>query len=153
MKIAFAMLARDVRIDGLREIDLLGVFDRLEISAFPARLETLYLVVRFEVHRTEIEREQVVEIVVADEDGGRLCTVGRRLTIADRGWDDSSPAQPEYAIQAYAFHGLVLREPGTYAFDVLVNGAHAVHVPLFVRRVQPPAPVDDAAAPWSTGRR
>jgi hypothetical protein len=151
MKIACALLAHDVRLVDPRRIDLLGVFDRIErpATSFPARIETLYLVVRYEVHRAELGRPQRVEIVVSDEDGHRLFATGRRLTIIDRTWDAGPPAMPEYAMQAYGIHGLVLAAPGAYAFDVLVNGAHAVTVPLFARAIVPAsAPPTMAHTPW-----
>ena len=133
MKVAFALLVRDVRVTDPRTIDLLGVFDRVELPSFPARFDALYLVVRYEVHRTELGRPQRVEIVVSDEDGARLFEVGRQLTIADREWGEMALGVPEYAMQAYAIHGLVLAGPGTYAFDILINGAHAVQLPLHAR--------------------
>ena len=121
MRLDWAMLAESAQVrEGLAFV-LAGGMDTVTVPQLPARLNVSVLV-RLLLHRTESDREHVVELRVLDEDGGQLAQLhGHFRALASpahpKGWDVPMTA-------AFALNGLAVPRAGLYSAEVLADGAH-----------------------------
>jgi hypothetical protein len=138
MEIDLALLSDAATVDASGKLNVLGVFDRITATGFPAKHPRLSLVLRLTASMNEAGEHEVV-ITLRDPEGeemGRINgTMGVGFGPADTGGRLSVP-------QVINMDGLVFTQPGRYAFDVEIDGEHHVSVPLFLHQ----APTPPAAA-------
>ena len=128
MEIDLALLADAATIDGSGKLNILGIFDHLSAGAFPARHPRMVLILRFAAGVREIGKH-TVGIDLKDGDGHELMRIDGEMHLG--------PGPATYAGAMSVPHilnldGIVLPRAGRYAFDVRVDGAHQVTVPLSV---------------------
>jgi hypothetical protein len=123
-----ALLCDAATVDGAGKLNILGVFDRLNVSSFPARHGRMALVLRFRGTVAEAGEHELV-IALRNPGGGELLRADGKLTI---GAGPGSAQEGVRVPQVLNFDGLVFEEEGRYSFDVTVDGVHQVAVPLRV---------------------
>jgi len=128
MEVDLALLADAATIDGSGKLNILGIFDRLNASQFPARHGRMALILRFSagLHETG---QHVVGITLRDPDGGEVVRIDGEMQLG--------PGRPFEGGQIRVPHvlnveGLVFPRSGIYGFDVQVDGEHHVTLPLTV---------------------
>ena len=128
MDVDLALLADAATIDGSGKLNILGVFDRLQTTAFPTRHPRLSLVLRFAAGVHEVGKHEIGISLKAPNgkevmriDGEMNLTAGRREV-----------AEGVLVPHILNMDGLVFPTAGTYAFDVWVDGEHHVSIPLMV---------------------
>lgn len=128
MDIDLALLADAATIDGTGKLNVLGVFDRISAGSFPARHERMVLVLRFSAGMAEAGAHAVA-IRLRGPGGEELMRLDGEMQLAP------GPSGAGAAIRVpHVLHldGMVLPRPGTYAFDVQVDGEHMVSLALTV---------------------
>lgn len=128
MEVDLALLADAATIDGSGKLNILGIFDRLGTAAFPTRHPRMALVLRFSAGVNEVGKHDI-GIALKAPDGGEVVRIDGEMNLA------AGPGQVTSGIlvpHVLNLDGLVFPSPGRYAFDVSVDGAHHVTIPLTV---------------------
>ena len=135
MDVDLALLADAATVDGSGKLNILGVFDRLGTSSFPARHPRMALVLRFAAGLNEAGVHDV-GIVLRDPDGEEVVRLTGEMQL------DPGPGAMTEGIRVphvLYMDGLIFARPGRYAFDVEVDGIHQAAIPLSVYGATPPA--------------
>ena len=128
MDVDLALLADAATVDGSGKLNILGIFDRLSTAAFPTRHPRLSLVLRFSAGVNEVGKHDV-EISLRAPDGGEVMRIDGEMNLAA---GPRSVAAGVLVPHILNMDGLVFAVPGSYAFDVRVDGEHQVSIPLSV---------------------
>ena len=127
MEIDLALLADAATIDATGKMNILGVFDRLGVSQFPAQHGRIALVLRLTAGTSEIGRHDM-EIRLSDPDGAEVLSVNGEMQLGVGGHASEGIRVPH----VLNLDRLVFPAPGRYSFDVRVDGQHHVTIPLVV---------------------
>ena len=128
MEIDLALLADAATVDASGKLNILGVFDRISTSGFPAQHPHISLVLRLAATMKEAG-EHAVEIVLKDPDGGEMMRMNGEIQVGP------GPALAGGQVripQVINIERLVFPKAGRYNFDIGVDGEHHVSVPLFL---------------------
>lgn len=127
MEIDVALLADAATIDASGKMNILGVFDRITVSQFPAQHGRISLVLRLTAGTSEMGTHEM-EIRLCDPDGAEVLSLNGELQLG------GGPTAVEGIRVPHVLNldGLVFTGPGTYSFDVRIDGEHHVSIPLVV---------------------
>jgi hypothetical protein len=126
MLVKLAVLADYANVTGDGKLNILGIFDRMNVASLPAVHPQMNLVLRLEAHPAEHDRPHPVEIRLQDPDGQVIFEV--RGEIVPHG----DPGQAVSTNQILTLNNLQLNRTGGYMFVVLVNNDLKAEVPLTV---------------------
>jgi len=138
MEIDLAFLADAATVDVAGKLNILGIFDRISVGEFPATHPHLALVLRFSASMGEAGPHKM-EVLLRDPDGGEIMRMNADFQVGP------GPAFIGGQIRVprvLNIDRLLLPKAGRYSFDVSLDGAHQVSVPLFVHGMgsgRPPA--------------
>jgi hypothetical protein len=120
-------------IDQHGKISVLGIFERIWVEHFPAVHPRLHLVLRLKGRRTEIGEHAIVIRLV--DDGGREVLRG------DGAVQIGEPPAGVLEVEAGAVlaFDVPLERPGTYTFEIAVDGSLEATVPITVSQIPAPA--------------
>jgi hypothetical protein len=120
-------------IDQHGKISVLGIFERIWVEHFPAVHPRLHLVLRLKGRRTEIGEHSIVIRLV--DDGGREVLRG------DGAVQIGEPPAGVLEVEAGAVlaFDVPLERPGTYTFEIAVDGSLEATVPIAVSQIPAPA--------------
>jgi hypothetical protein len=131
MEIDLALLADAATIDASGKLNILGIFDRIGVTQFPAQHGRVTLVLRFTAGTSEIGSHEV-HIRMSDPDGAEVLSLNGEIQLAG-----GRAAQDGIRVpHILNLDGLVFAGPGMYSFDVKVDGEHHVSLPLSVEGPQ-----------------
>ena len=128
MEVDLALLADAATIDGSGKLNVLGVFDRLATTSFPTRHGRLSLVLRFAAGLAEAGRH-AIQIVLRAPDGKELMRLDGEMQLGVGPSGVSTGVRVPHVLNV---EGLIFPVPGSYTFDVRVDGEHQVAIPLSV---------------------
>ncbi len=133
MIVQLALVCDYALIDQAGKLSVLGIFERIWVERFPAVHPRLHLVLRLKGRRTEIGDHPIV-ITLVDGDGREVLRGDGQVQIGE------PPAGiTEVEAGAVLAFDVPLERPGTYTFDILVDGARAAQVPVTVSQMPAPA--------------
>lgn len=120
-------------IDQHGKLSVLGIFERIWVASFPAVHPRLHLVLRLKGRRTEIGEHPIVIRLV--DDGGREVLRG------DGSVQIGEPPAGVLEVEAGAVlaFDVPLERPGTYTFEIAVDGSLEATVPITVSQIPAPA--------------
>ena len=127
MEIDLALLADAATIDAAGKMNILGVFDRIGVSQFPAQHGRIALVLRLTAGTSEMGPHEM-EIRLSDPDGAEVLSVNGEMQFGG-GAHASEGIRVPHVLN---LDRLVFPAPGRYSFDVSVDGQHHVTIPLVV---------------------
>ncbi len=132
----FALIAEYVKLEqGLAHV-VAGGMDTIRTTDMPIG-HNIGLLLRISFDRFECNRPHRVEVIVQDEDGGRL--VGLTATGKPL-WRNEWPVTWKSS-QAFAFNlSLPLKRPGVHEFKILVNDSLMKTIPFLVIHALPDMP-------------
>ena len=128
MEVDLALIADAATIDSSGKLSILGIFDRIGTSSFPAQHPHMVLVLRFIAAVNEAGKHQIT-IALKDPAGREVVGVDGEMQLG------LGPAGGGSGIRVpHVLHldGLVFPVPGLYVFDVRVDGEHHASLPLTV---------------------
>lgn len=128
MDVDLALLCDAATVDASGKLNILGVFDRIGVSEFPARHGRLSLVVRFRGDVSDVG-EHDLAIRLLDPDGEELFSADGKLEL---GAGAHAARDAIRVPRVLNFDGLVFQAAGRYTFDIAVDGVHEVSIPLTV---------------------
>ena len=127
MEIDLALLADAATIDASGKLNILGVFDRISVSQFPAQHGRISLVLRITAGPNEIGAHEM-EIRLTDPQGAEVLSLNGEMHLGGGPGATSGIRVPH----VLNLDGLVFSGPGRYSFDVKVDGQHEVSISLLV---------------------
>lgn len=128
MDIDLALMADAATIDAGGKLNVLGVFDRINASSFPARHGRISLVLRFIAGLHEAG-EHEVEITLRNPDGDEVVGLDGNLHFGPGPMHSGGEIRVPHVIN---LDGLVFEEPGRYTFELRIDGEHHRSVALQV---------------------
>lgn len=128
MDIDLGLLADAATIDGSGKLNVLGVFDRINASEFPARHGRVSMVLRFTAALDEAG-EHEVEIVLTGPDGDEVVRLDGTMQFGPGPMHSGGEIRVPHVLN---LDGLVFEQAGRYTFDVRVDGQHHRSIPLTV---------------------
>jgi hypothetical protein len=131
MQVKLALLADYANVTAEGKLNILGIFDRINVNDVPAVHPQMHLILRLEAHPAERERTHNIEIRLYDPDGQTVFEV--RGDIVPQG----SPGQTIATNQILTLNNLQLTKTGGYTFVVFVNNDLKSEVPLGVELTKP----------------
>lgn len=126
MHVKLAVLADYANVTGDGKLNILGIFDRMNVLNLPAVHPQMNLVLRLEAHPAEHDRAHPVEIRLHDPDGQTIFQVSGEIV------PQGAAGQTVSTNQILTLNNLQLNKTGDYTFIVLVNNDLKAEVPLTV---------------------
>jgi hypothetical protein len=108
------------------KLNILGVFDRISASDFPAKHGRISLVLRFAAGIQEAGGHEV-EIRLLDPDGQEVVQLSGSMRLGPGPRHDGGRIKVPHVLH---LDGLVFKVPGHYTFDVRVDGEVMTSLPL-----------------------
>jgi hypothetical protein len=133
MKLDWAILANHAEVQNGLVYLLGGGVDAVNSPTAPASFIGA-LVIRFDLHQTEVGGSHNVDIRVANEDGKSIAQIrgvlqiGPATTIIPVGW-------PYHPLMVFNFQGLLLPTFGQYSIEILADGTHLKSLPFMVKKI------------------
>ena len=128
MEIDLALLADAATIDASGKLNVLGVFDRINASEFPARHGRVALVLRFAAGLHE-SGEHEVEIVLRGPRDDEKVRLDGTIQFGPGPMQQGGEIRVPHVLN---LDGLVFDEAGRFSFDIRVDDEHLRSVPLTV---------------------
>jgi hypothetical protein len=116
MKVTFAVLADAANVTREGKLNILGIFDSIQVQQFPVTHPQMQLVLRFEGDISEAGKKKKVEVQLMDEDGKRLFVLGGEFAFG--------PGRPGEAMGSnhiLTINLMKFERSGDYEFKILVN--------------------------------
>ncbi len=130
MKMTLALLADYANVSQEGKLNIMGVFDRIFLQAFPTLHPEMRLVMSFEFSAAELGRERRLEVKTLDADGAVIGEWSRMLPVPERPGEHTTVVNQILNIQ-----GMPFERPGDYVFSILVDGDEKGSVPFKVELV------------------
>jgi hypothetical protein len=138
MQVTLGVLADYANVTGDGKLNILGIFDRINLMQLPALHPQMHLVLRLEAHPAELDRAHGVEIRLHDPEGTTIFEVkGEIVPRGDAGRAVSTN-------QILTLNNLQLEKVGDYTFVVQINNDVKTEIPLAVEFVAMPPNVGSA---------
>ena len=129
MIVSLAVACDYALIDQHGKLSVLGIFERIWVERFQAVHQRLHLVLRLKGRRTEIGDHPIVIRLVDD--------AGREVLRGDGAVQIGEPPAGVLEVEAGAVlaFDVPLERPGTYTFEIAVDGTLQATVPITVSQV------------------
>lgn len=129
MEVDLALLADAATVDGSGKLNILGIFERISASEFPARHGRMCLVLRFSAAVSDVGEHEVA-ISLVGPGGDQILRLDGQMQLGPGA--GRSVSEGIHVPQVVNMDGVVFPQSGSYTFDVEVDGTHRAAVPLRV---------------------
>jgi len=134
MELKFALMADHVAEMKDGKLAIVGEFDKIRAQQYPTKVRNMMLV--FRLHATTSEgAAHKIRIALLDEDGKSLMPNTPELPLT---FQTQGPGRPLRGQVIVAFNDLPLAKPGTYEFNILVDGHQLASVPVLATLIEKP---------------
>jgi hypothetical protein len=124
MDVTLAVCCDAANVSREGKLNLLGIFNSIHAAEFPCTHPHLALVLRVEARIGE-EGVYALEIQLVDEDGQQMFDINGQLSL-----QGAEPGRPMTAQTIMDINNLQLPRPGTYAFEIFLDGHHTRSVAI-----------------------
>ncbi len=114
------------------KLNILGIFNRINATNFPARHRQLFLVIRLVAVLGEIRNKHDIRFLFLDEDGKELINGGGEFTIPHP--KEGKQATAEFIVDV---GDLLLPKPGNYEFKLVLNSEVRAEIPIEAVKIEP----------------
>ena len=128
MRVDFALLADAATVDGAGKLNILGIFDSITSTRFPAKHGLISLVLRFSAG-LEQAGKHTIRIRLRGPAGEELLRLDGQVKFGPGSASDGGRLKIPHILN---MDGIVFSRPGQYAFDVDLDGEHQASLPLRV---------------------
>lgn len=129
MKVDLCTLADAANATEGGKLNLLGVFDRLQVRSFPAVHKQMALVLRLRVEYADAREEHAIRLALENPDGRKLVNLEGSTRVGE-----VEPGAFSHTNQIFNLRDLRFQEEGVYRFRVWLDGELAAEHPLAVDR-------------------
>ena len=138
MRLTTALLADYANVSREGKLNVLGLFDSIYASAFPAKHLQMQLVMRFEVPVYDLGKESDLEIRLVDGDGKDILRIGGKFKVSGQ---KPAPGEPLHSDEILPLNNVIFPKPGKYQFVISINKHVEKEIFLTVNQIsQPPLP-------------
>lgn len=130
MQIKLAVLADYANVTAEGKLNILGIFDRINVSELPAVHPQMQFIIRIEAHPAEKDRLHTIEVRLHDPDGQTVFELKGEMV--PRG---GAAGQTIAANQIITINNLSLTQAGEYGFVVFIDNDLKTEVPLTVVQI------------------
>ncbi|NJD10186.1 MAG: hypothetical protein FIB01_06995 [Gemmatimonadetes bacterium] len=130
MDLTFAMLADHVAETKEGKLVIVGEFDTIGASQFPATHPAFFLVARFQGNASAARSHRLMVRLIGPDGRSALPQDAELHVQANRVHDNVARANV-----VLHFAGLQFNQPGLYHFQLQLDGVHAAEVPLHLQQV------------------
>lgn len=134
MEVPLALLADYANVTKDGKLNVMGIFTKVLATAFPTLLPKVQLVMTFEAGPAEKGTSKRFEVKLLDQDGGVRLNLSADMLVPN----DPLPLTVTIN-QIIEINNLPFTAPGSYSFDILVNGETKKRLPFTVE--QSPQPI------------
>lgn len=131
MEVRLAVLADAANVSRDGKLNILGEFNQILVSDFPAVHPSMTLVIKVEGDISEVEEEHNLQIRIVNEDGKRVAEIEE---IRFRFSEPADAALPASKGMIATLHTAVFEQPGVYSFDIFIDGRYEDAIPFQVIR-------------------
>ena len=124
MEVKLVLTADYANVSQDGKLNVMGIFSRVLAPNFPATHPLMHLVIVFTAPSHEQGRSKDIRIRLVDDDGKALMDINGNLQIPE------SPSDHVELQQIFALQMLQFPHPGSYSFQVIVNGVTKATLPL-----------------------
>ena len=124
MQLTFALLADYANNTPEAKLNVLGIFNRINASAFPAQHPQMFLCTRFSASPAEYGQKKMIMIKLLSADADEILEVSQEVEIPSLG---GRRVDVNFVL---AMNNVTFPEPGEYQFSILVDGDEKGTVPL-----------------------
>lgn len=142
MQVKLAVLADYANVTAEGKLNILGIFDRINVTQLPAVHPQMQFILRLEAHPAERGRLHTVEVRLHDPDGETIFELKGEMLPQGGG-----PGQTIAGNQIITINNLALAKEGEYSFVVFVDNDLKTEVPLTVAQM----PVEPGGGPAARG--
>ncbi|MDE0072854.1 MAG: hypothetical protein OXR82_10710 [Gammaproteobacteria bacterium] len=128
MRVDLALLADAATVDSAGKLNILGIFDSITSTRFPAKHGLISLVLRFSAGLAQAG-EHAIRIRLRGPSGEDVLRLDGKVKFGPGPASDGGQLKIPHILN---MDGIVFRTPGRYAFDVDLDGEHQVSLPLRV---------------------
>lgn len=125
MEVPLLVLADAANVASTGKLNILGIFNRIQWRSYPFVLPMCSLVFRLVGGPAERGTTKQLKVLFMDADGGRLLELESELSIPD---EANRLVFTTDSILSIA--NLVIPKPGTYSFEITVNGESKARITL-----------------------
>lgn len=136
MQVKLAVLADYANVTAEGKLNILGIFDCINVTDVPAVHPQMQFIMRLEAHPDEKDRVHTIEVRLHDPDGQTVFEL--KGEIVPRG---GAPGQTIASNQIITINNLELRQTGEYSFVVFIDNDLKTEVPLTVTQIPRPPEV------------
>jgi hypothetical protein len=134
VEVNLGVLADAANVSREGKLNIMGIYNVIQVPGFPAIYPQIVLVVKFEAHSAEAGQTKKVQIRFMDEDGRTLIDVNGNL-----GLGEGRSGEKIVVDQIFVFNSVKFERAGDYEIKILVNGEPKKDVPLKVVQFTKPA--------------
>jgi hypothetical protein len=132
MHLTFALFADGANLSQEGKLNILGVFDAVQVGAFPTVHPRAHLVVRLKGTRADVGMHRVL-LAWRNPEGNELWNSNGEINVGT-----PPPPVMELDLPLIAPIDLPLDMPGTYTMNILIDGERQAEVRLHVRDASSP---------------
>lgn len=130
MQVRLALLADFANVTAEGKLNIIGTFDHIAVSSFPAIHPQMQLILRLEAHASEKGRPHRIDIRMLDPGGRTVFDITGE--IVPRG---GAPGERVATNQVIGINNLRLETEGEYTVAIFIDGQLATELPLRVSRL------------------
>lgn len=127
MIVKLALLADYANVTADGKLNILGIFERMQVGSLPAVHPLMHFIVRLEARPAEFGRAHRLEIRLHDPDGQTVFDIGGEI-VPQAG----RPGETVISNQVIGITNLQFEKPGGYNFVVILDNDLKAEVPLVV---------------------
>jgi hypothetical protein len=118
VEVTVAVLADYANVSQDGKLNIMGIFQEINATAFPFPLPRMFLVLTFEAGPAEFGSQKQLRIALLDEDGAEKITMSGELQVPR----PPRPGRQAYINEAIGLAGVPFEKAGDYQFAILVGG-------------------------------
>jgi hypothetical protein len=134
MKVILAAVADYGSVSIDNKLNILGVFQEINASVFPAMTAPIYLVLSLEAEPEEYGRQLPIRVALLGDSGN-----GDELLVAEGLAQVPQPRHPGdrvFSNQVIGWSGVTFERPGNYRFSVSIEDKEIAVVPVSVKQLK-----------------
>jgi len=130
MQVRLALLADYANVTAEGKLNILGTFDHIAVSRFPAIHPQMQLILRLEARAAEKDRSHTLEIRLHDPDGKTVFDIKGEMVPRGGG-----PGESVATNQIIGINNLALEQEGEYTIAVFIDNDLKTELPLTVSHI------------------
>lgn len=117
MRVRLAVLADYYNVTQEGKLNILGVFDVIYASQFPAQHPEMQFVMRLEADISERKQQKDMQVRLINERGDKILEMNGRITVSD-----ANPGDLLLFNQVLTIRNVIFPTAGAYQFDIDLDG-------------------------------